>query len=129
MANIAIVGLGPVGLATGVAFATQGNRVAAMDIDSSRSAQVAGGELPFFEKGLGAALKKVLRQARFRVFDSMDDVLGSSTIVFLCVGTPCRADGTMDDRPIGEATKSIANSWADARGRTIVGKSTGLSGA
>ena len=128
MANIAIVGLGPVGLATGVAFATQGNRVTAFDVNPSRCAQVAGGGSPFYEKGLGTALKQVLRQARFRVVDSMDDTLGSSTIVFLCVGTPSRADGTMDDRPIGEATKSIADAWADERRRIVVVKSTVLPG-
>ena len=128
MANIAIVGLGPVGLATGVAFATQGNRVAATDIDRGRSAKVARGESPFYEKGLGAALKEVLRQGHFRVVDSTDEALRSSTIVFLCVGTPSRPDGTMDDGPIREATKSIADAWADDKRRLVVVKSTVLPG-
>jgi len=128
MANISIVGLGPVGLASGVAFATQGHRVAAMDIDVGRSTQVARGESPFYEKGLGAALKKVLRQGRFTVADSMEDALRASTIVFVCVGTPSRSDGTMDDGPIREATKSIAHAWVDQKRRTVVVKSTVLPG-
>src|SRR3989440_251895 len=53
--TISIVGLGPVGLCSGVAFATQGHRVLAVDIDPKRREQVGRGRPPFYEKGIEAA--------------------------------------------------------------------------
>ena len=128
MANLAIIGLGPVGLTTAVAFAAQGHRVTAVDIDAERSAQVARGEVPFYEKGLEAALRKVLKQRRLVVARRMEDAVRPSSVMFLCVGTPPRPDGSMDDSPLRDATKMIAAAWGDGKPRTVVVKSTVLPG-
>src|SRR5256885_15808032 len=62
--TISIVGLGPVGLCSGVAFATQGHRVLAVDIDPKRRGQVARGQPPLYEKGNEGALQKGLGRKR-----------------------------------------------------------------
>src|SRR5437773_4602373 len=80
--TISIVGLGPVGLSSGVAFATQGHRVFAVDIDPKRREQVARGKPPFYEKGIEAALRKVLREKRFSVVETMKEAIGPSAVVF-----------------------------------------------
>src|SRR2546422_10935166 len=126
--TISIVGLGPVGLCSGVAFATQGHRVLAVDIDPKRREQVARGKPPFYEKGIEAALQKVLREKRFSVVETMEEAIGPSAVVFLCVGTPSRPDGSMDDSALREAVKSLAEAWHDGRRRTVVVKSTVLPG-
>jgi len=128
VASIAIVGLGPVGLCSGVAFATQGHRVVAVDIDSKRRQEIARGKPPFYEKGIEAALRKVLRQKRFSVAETMEEAIGPSTVVFLCVGTPSRSDGSMDDGALRDAVKSLAAAWKDEKRRTVVVKSTVLPG-
>ncbi len=109
--NISVVGLGPVGLCSAVAFATQGHRVIGFDIDASRRDQVSRGEPPFYEKGIREALRKVLRAKRFSVVDTMDAAIEPAAVVFLCVGTPSREDG-----------------WRDGKRRTVVVKSTVLPG-
>jgi UDPglucose 6-dehydrogenase len=128
VATLTIVGLGPVGLTTGVAFAAQGHRVLGVDIDADRRGQAARGEPPFYEKGLQRALKTALRQKRFTVVETIDEALGPSGFVFLAVGTPPRPDGTMDDSALREATKSLASAWRDKKRRTVVVKSTVLPG-
>ncbi len=128
VATVSIVGLGPVGLTTAVAFATQGHQVTGIDIDERRRSEVARGEPPFYEKGLEGGLKRALRQKRLKIVDRMEDALRASTIVFLCVGTPSKPDGSMDDGPLRDATKSVANAWRDGKARTLVVKSTVLPG-
>ncbi len=128
MTNISVVGLGPVGLCSAVAFATQGHRVIGFDIDTSRRDQVSRGEPPFYEKGIREALRKVLRAKRFSVVDTMDAAIEPAAVVFLCVGTPSREDGSMDDGGLRAATKSIAAAWRDGKRRTVVVKSTVLPG-
>ena len=128
MTNISVVGLGPVGLCSAVAFATQGHRVIGFDIDTSRRDQVSRGEPPFYEKGIREALRKVLRAKRFSVVDTMDAAIEPAAVVFLCVGTPSREDGSMDDSGLRAATKSIAAAWRDGKRRTVVVKSTVLPG-
>jgi UDPglucose 6-dehydrogenase len=128
VATIAIVGLGPVGLVTGVAFANQGHRVLGVDVDADRLASIRRGQPPVYEKGLEAALRKVLRQKSLSVVDRMEDAVGPADMVFLCVGTPSMPDGRMEERPLREAVKSLAASWRDKKRRTVVVKSTVLPG-
>jgi UDPglucose 6-dehydrogenase len=128
VATISVVGLGPVGLCSAIAFATQGHRVFAFDIDAERRKQIGRGKPPFYEKGIGTALPKVLRTKRFSVVDTMEEAIAPSEVVFLCVGTPSRPDGSMDDSGLREATKSIAAAWRDGKRRTVVVKSTVLPG-
>src|SRR5207247_11101821 len=90
--TISIVGLGPVGLCSGVAFATQGHRVLAVDIDPKRHEHVARGKPPIYEKVIEAALRKVLREKQFSLVESMNEAIGRHAVVFLYVGAPPRPD-------------------------------------
>src|SRR5256885_13061740 len=83
--TISIVGLGPVGLCSGVAFATQGHRVLAVDIDPKRREQVASGKPPLYQKGNEAALQKVLGQKRFSVVETIEGGIPPSGRRFLFV--------------------------------------------
>jgi UDPglucose 6-dehydrogenase len=128
VASIAMVGLGPVGLCSGVAFATQGHRVFGVDIDPERRKHIADGKPPFYEKGIEAALQRVLRQGRLSVVETVDEAIAQSSVVFLCVGTPSRADGSMDDSALGDAVTSLAAGWRDEKRRAVIVKSTVLPG-
>jgi UDPglucose 6-dehydrogenase len=128
VATVAIVGLGPVGLVTAVAFAAQRHRVLGVDIDANRLASIRHGQPPVYEKGLEAALRKVLRQKSLLVVDRMEEAVGPADMIFLCVGTPSMPDGGMEERHLRDAVKSLAASWRDKKRRTVVVKSTVLPG-
>lgn len=123
MARIAVVGMGPVGLATALAFAVQGHSVGGVEVDPSRAGPIARGEPPFFESGLAEALRAALKSGRFTVASKMGDAVGDADFIFLCVGTPSNPDGTMDDRYLRQAAKDVAASIRDG-GATVVVKST-----
>ncbi len=52
MVRIAIVGLGPVGLATAISFAMEDHTVVGIGVDGDRLSHISRGEPPFFEVGL-----------------------------------------------------------------------------
>src|SRR5207244_13601783 len=78
--------------------------------------------------GSEASLQKVRRQNRFSVMERMEEATRPAAVVFLCVGTPSRPDGSMDDSALREAVKSVAEAWQDGKRRTVVVKSTVLPG-
>jgi len=114
MARISIVGLGRVGLATGVAFAKLGHEVACYEVDASKVDAVRGGRSPYREKILGEELRKVLKKGNFRATDNAGDALVGSECYFICVGTPPLDDGSMDTRFMTDASKGV--------GRAIKGR-------
>ncbi len=128
MTRIAIAGLGPVGVATSVAFAIDRYDVAGFDVDSERVELTKRGDLPFYEPGLSDPLKKVLKAGRVTVTREANRAIPNADIIFLCVGTPSRPDGSMDDSFLKQATQDIADATADNPNPTIVVKSTVLPG-
>ncbi len=128
MANLAIVGMGPVGLGTGLAFAIQGHHVVGLDIDTNRVSLIAGGRTPFFEPGMQEALKDVLESGHFEVTSEGGEGIPGADFVFLCVGTPSRPDGSMESEFVRKASEDVANSIGEDTDPVVVVKSTVIPG-
>jgi len=114
MARISIVGLGRVGLATGVAFATFGHDVVCYEIDPAKVKAISGGRQPYREKSLGEELRKAIKKGNFSATGNAGDALVGSAFYFICVGTPPLNDGSMDTSFITDASKVV--------GRAIKGR-------
>ncbi len=128
VASLAVVGMGPVGLGTGVAFAMNGQHVVGLDIDANRVALISEGRTPFFEPDLPEALRDVLDSGRFMVTSETDKAIPGADFVFLCVGTPSRPDGSMEDAFIRDATKDVGESIEKGTKPVVVVKSTVIPG-
>ena len=120
--------MGPAGLVTGIALAVHRHQVLGFDADPHRNRDTARGTPPFYEPGVRQALRRALSAKRFAVAQDMATVVRDSDILFLCVGTPSRPDGSMDDSALIAAAQSIAGASFGPRMRTIVVKSTVLPG-
>lgn len=83
--EVAVVGLGYVGLTMAVALADAGVRVLGYDVNTRLTAALRRGEFPFFEPGIPEA-HATLPEGRFDIVDELPDVLPPAVIV--CVGTP-----------------------------------------
>lgn len=128
VASLAVVGMGPVGLGTGVAFAMNGHRVVGLDVEMNRVSLISGGKIPFFEPGLSEALQDVLDSGHFSVTSKTGEAIPEADFVFLCVGTPSRLDGSMEDAFIRDATENVTDSIGRDTQPVVVVKSTVIPG-
>jgi len=96
--QVAVIGVGYVGLTTAVCLAHLGNRVQAVDIDSAKVQRMRKGESPILEEGLTALMGEGLSSGRLSFTTDVVDAAAGADFVFLCVPTPQGADGSADLR-------------------------------
>ena len=120
--QVSIIGSGHIGLVTGACLAKLGNDVINVDNDPSRIEMLEAGEVPFYEPGLHSLLREVRQEERLRFSTSVEEAVDSSEIVFLCVPTPARENGSADLSYVEDVSRRIARSLTDYR--VIVEKST-----
>jgi UDPglucose 6-dehydrogenase len=84
--DVAVVGLGYVGLVTAAGLATRGHRVRGVDADPGRLEMLRGGRLPVVEPGVERILDGA-EAARFRLCDSVEEAVRGARVVLVAVGT------------------------------------------
>ena len=120
--QVSIIGSGHIGLVTGACLAKLGNDVINVDNDPGRIEMLEAGEVPFYEPGLHSLLREMRQEERLRFSTSVEEAVDSSEIVFLCVPTPARENGSADLSYVEDVSRRIARSLTDYR--VIVEKST-----
>ena len=65
--RIIIIGLGYVGLTTGLGLAQKGHEVIGYDTDKKKAISIRNGNVPFYEPNLDTILKKTLKEGTFKV--------------------------------------------------------------
>jgi UDPglucose 6-dehydrogenase len=94
--KIVTVGTGYVGLVTGACLADAGVSVSCIDIDAAKVERLRKGELPIYEPGLAEVVLRGMNHNRLRFSTNLAEELHGADVVFICVGTPPREDGTAD---------------------------------
>lgn len=97
--NIVVVGTGYVGLAQAACLASLGHRVAGVDINEAKIADLRLGKVSFFEPGLPDLVKAGLENGRLTFHLSQAEAhaaIGEPDLVFCCVQTPRLDDGGCD---------------------------------
>jgi len=120
--RIVVVGTGYVGLVSGAGLADFGNEVICVDVDRSKIALLERGEIPFYEPGLKDLVARNTRERRLRFSTSLEQSTRWGEVVFICVGTPPRRNGTADLSAVYGVAKSVAQAMPSYR--LIVQKST-----
>ena len=120
--TLGVLGLGHVGLPTALGFAELGWAVVGADDDQEKAKHLARGEATFYEPGLEEALRKHLKSGRFRVAPDTPTAVRESTVLFVCVGTPQREDGSADLSQVEQVARVIAQNLNGYK--LIVEKST-----
>lgn len=120
--NITLIGAGYVGLVTAVCLADLGNNVICVEKDSLKIEKLKKGVSTIYEPGLVEKLKKTINELRLNFTDSIKKSIDFAEVIFLCVGTPQRDDGTTDLTQIEEAARQIAINMKNYK--LIVEKST-----
>jgi UDPglucose 6-dehydrogenase len=105
--RIAVIGTGYVGLVTSVVMSELGHQVIGLDIDNKKIQKLNQGKCPIYEPGLEALINKHLNN-KLTFTTSYQEAINSIEVVFICVGTPPKKDGSYDSSFVFAAAKSIA---------------------
>lgn len=92
---ITVIGLGFVGLTSGLGFAKKGFRTFGIDINTERLEKLKNYEIPFHEPHLKEVLEETMGKTFF-LDVSLEDAIKKSEAIFICVGTPASSDGSAD---------------------------------
>jgi len=103
--KLGVIGLGYVGLVTGVGFASMGHIVKGFDIDADKVKALNERKSPLYEVGLDVGLKEA--GDRFTATQKLSD-LNDCEVIFVCVGTPSREDGSIDLYYVKKAAEDLS---------------------
>ncbi len=120
--NLTIIGTGYVGLVSGACFAEMGNQVNCVDIDQAKIDGLKVGELPIYEPGLEALVKRNFAEERLHFTTSLAEAAKTSNVFFIAVGTPPGEDGSADLQYVLAVAREIGQLITDYA--VIVDKST-----
>jgi UDPglucose 6-dehydrogenase len=120
--KLTIIGTGYVGLVTGTCFADLGNEVICSDNDEKKIEVLNNGGVPIYEPGLEELVKKNREKGRLSFTTDIEAAVKSSDVIFICVGTPPRDDGSADLTGIEKVSRVVAENMDSYK--LIVEKST-----
>lgn len=117
--NIAIVGLGYVGVTAAACLSSQGHRVYGVDVVTDKVDVLNRGESPIVEAGVPELVASGVADGLLTastIFPPIDEV----DLVIVCVGTPSASDGSHNMAYIAESTRQIARAIAASTSRSRV---------
>jgi UDPglucose 6-dehydrogenase len=92
-----MVGTGYVGLVSGVCFSDLGNEVVCVDKDKNKIDLLKKGKIPIYEPGLSELAIKNYKNKRLTFSSDLKSSVKNSDIIFICVGTPTKKNGSSAD--------------------------------
>ena len=122
MRELAVIGVGYVGLVTATCFADLGNHVVAMDVAEDKIEKLRQNIMPIYEPGLGETVARNVAAGRLTFTTDITHAIQEAQFVFICVGTPSGVDGEADLKYVRDAAESIAKTMDHPL--IIVNKST-----
>ncbi|TET37481.1 MAG: UDP-glucose/GDP-mannose dehydrogenase family protein [Planctomycetota bacterium] len=120
--KICVIGTGYVGLVAGACFAANGNDVICVDNDEEKINALNSGEIPIYEPGLEALVKRNLAEERLTFTTEAAAAVKKSLICFIAVGTPQDEDGSADLRHVLDVAADIGKAMEEYT--IVVNKST-----
>jgi UDPglucose 6-dehydrogenase len=107
--NVAVVGTGYVGLVTGAVFADLGNDVICVDKLPEKVEMLNKSIMPIYEPGLEEMVVRNKNDGRLVFTTDLAKAVKESEVIFICVGTPPKANGESDLAQVSEVAEEIGN--------------------
>ena len=95
--KLCMIGTGYVGLVSGVCFSDLGNEVICVDNDIDKINLLNRGKIPIYEPGLSELAIKNYKNKRLTFSTDLKASVKKSDIIFICVGTPTKKNGSSAD--------------------------------
>ena len=109
--KLCMIGTGYVGLVSGVCFSDLGNDVICVDKDINKINLLKKGKIPIYEPGLSELVVKNYKNKRLKFSSDLETSVKNSDIIFICVGTPTKKNGSSADlNQIYNVAKKLSSS-------------------
>ena len=95
--KLCMIGSGYVGLVSGACFSDLGNDIICVDNDKKKIDNLKKGIIPIYEPGLEELVIRNTKQNRLIFSSNLKESVKKSDIIFICVGTPTRKNGSSAD--------------------------------
>ncbi|MEO8037924.1 MAG: UDP-glucose/GDP-mannose dehydrogenase family protein [Betaproteobacteria bacterium] len=105
--RISVIGSGYVGLVSGACLADTGNDVLCLDVDERKIEMLKRGDIPIYEPGLQALVKRNAEAGRLRFTTDVQASVQHGLVQFVAVGTPPGEDGSADLKHVTAAARNI----------------------
>ena len=109
--KLCMIGTGYVGLVSGVCFSDLGNDVICVDKNIAKINSLKKGIIPIYEPGLSELAVKNYKNKRLTFSSDLKSAIKKCDIIFICVGTPTKKNGTSADlTQVFNVAKEISSS-------------------
>jgi GDP-mannose 6-dehydrogenase len=107
--NVAIFGLGYVGVVNLACLSSLGHKIYGCDIKSQKVESIKNGKSPIFEPQVDELISRAMENGDIEVSTDANFIVENTNIALVCVGTPSRVDGTVNLDYMLNTTLDIAN--------------------
>ena len=122
--RVTVIGAGHVGLVTAVCLAKLGHEVVADDDDAAKMDLLRQGTAWFYEPGLQELLRETLADGTLRFTSDKAEAVRHGEVIFICVGTPSRLDGSPNLAFVEAVAREVARHLPAGEPKLICEKST-----
>jgi UDPglucose 6-dehydrogenase len=127
--RIAVLGMGYVGLASGMVYAKHGFKTICTTTTPSKAVNLNKGIPPFYEPELAGLVKAMVEKGMLSGSTNNREAIKTSDVTFICVGTPSLPDGSADLSAVEATAKDIGLTLKDKDAyHVVVTKSTIIPG-
>jgi GDP-mannose 6-dehydrogenase len=127
--RVSVFGLGYVGCVSGACLAREGHSVVGVDVSADKVALINAGRSPVVEPGLDELIGRLVREGRLRATADAEEAVAATDLALVCVGTPSRANGSLDVAALERVSQEIGHAVAHRSDPfTVVIRSTVLPG-
>lgn len=120
--KIGVIGTGYVGLVTAACLADLGHEVIGTDVDKEKIDKASRGVSHIYEPGLEELMRKNLGRGNLVFIHDLNETIRSSDVLFVCVNTPQRENGSTDMTYVEGVSRRIAENLNTYK--VVVEKST-----
>jgi UDPglucose 6-dehydrogenase len=120
--NIAVIGVGYVGLVTGACLSEMGLHVTCVDNQEEKIKALCEGKVPIYEPGLEEIIRRNSKAERLVFTSDIEEGVKRALVIFITVGTPADQNGGSDLTYIREVAEGVARTMDGYK--LIVTKST-----
>jgi GDP-mannose 6-dehydrogenase len=128
--NLSVFGLGYVGVVSVACLARDGHTVLGVDPNRTKTELVNAGKSPIIEPGLEELVAAGIRDKRIKATDDYAAAVAHADVMFICVGTPGHANGSLDLGYVRRISQQIGATLANiSEFKVVVARSTMLPGS